>query len=230
MALKSFKDIVQELSMKRDKKLKNLMVPVKGKAGTSRTSRMKDTLRTVGRSPRKPLYLGSANKSTTNSASIGTKMAMTAGTEYPTETFSFKDLLTTPDKYAGYDDQLKYRKTKNRKMGYEETEPTEEELSISARRKLARTAKRRKAQLKLARKRARKRMAKTDVLKKRARRSARDVAATKLAKGKKKKDLSVAMKKSLERRLALPAVQRRIAMMTRRMMPTKRKQEIQRKR
>ena len=106
----------------------------------------------------------------------------------------------------------------------------DEELSISARRKLSRLMKRRKTQLKRSRLRARKRMAKTDVLKKRARRGARADAAKKLAKGKDKKDLSIAMKKSLEKRLAMPAVQRRIKTMTRRMMPTKRKLEISRKR
>jgi len=234
MAFKSFTEIVQELSMKRDKKIPNLISPVKGKRGTSKFSRMKTISQIPSERPvRKQLsknLVASANKSTTNSASIGTKMAMKAGTEYPTEMVSFKDLLTTPDAYAGYDDQLKYRKQKNKKMGYEEVEPTEEELSISGRRKLARTMKRRKSQLKRARERAKKRMAKTDVLKKRARRSARADAAKKLAKGKNKRDLSVAMKKSLEKRLALPAVQRRIAILTRRMMPTKRKAEISRKR
>jgi len=234
MALKSFTEIVQELSMKRDKKLSNLKTPVKGPKGTSKFSRFKamgfNNPQKVKRKTLSTNLIASANKSTTNSASIGTKMAMKAGTEYPTEMVSFKDLLTTPDAYAGYDDQLKYRKQKNKKMGYEEVEPTEEELSISGRRKLARTMKRRKSQLKRARERAKKRMAKTDVLKKRARRSARADAAKKLAKGKNKKDLSVAMKKSLEKRLALPAVQRRIAILTRRMMPTKRKAEISRKR
>lgn len=112
----------------------------------------------------------------------------------------------------------------------DEMPPVDEELSISARRKLSRLMKRRKTQLKRSRLRARKRMAKTDVLKKRARRGARADAAKKLAKGKDKKDLSIAMKKSLEKRLAMPAVQRRIKTMTRRMMPTKRKLEISRKR
>ena len=35
MALKSFRDIVHELKMKRDKKLPNLKTPVKGPKGTS---------------------------------------------------------------------------------------------------------------------------------------------------------------------------------------------------
>jgi len=234
MALKSFVEIVQELSMKRDKKLPNLKTPVKGKAGTSKFSRMKAMgFNNPQKAKRKTLstnLVASANKTNTNSASIGTRMAMKAGTEYPTEMVSFKDLLTTPDAYAGYDDQLKYRKQKNKKMGYEEAEPETEELSISGRRKLARTMKRRKSQLKRARARARKRMATSAVLKKRARRSSRAAAAMKLTKGKPKGSLSVAQKKSIEKRLALPAVQRRIAIMTKRMMPKKRKAEIMRKR
>ncbi len=193
MALKSFRDIVHELKMKRDKKLPNLKTPVKGPKGTSRFSRFK-----------------SASKSTTSSASLGTKNALSAGTEYPTE--ESVDEATWPDEMPNEDVDV------------------DEELSISARRKLSRLMKRRKTQLKRSRLRARKRMAKTDVLKKRARRGARADAAKKLAKGKDKKDLSIAMKKSLEKRLAMPAVQRRIKTMTRRMMPTKRKLEISRKR
>jgi len=222
MAFKSFVEIVQELSMKRDKKLPNLMAPAKGKAGTSKDSRARSLLQKPGPRPKRSIFA--------SSASIGTKMAMKAGTEYPTEMVSFKDLLTTPDAYAGYDDQLKYRKQKQKRMGYEEAEPETEELSIAGRRKLARTMKRRKSQLKRARMRARKRMATSAVLKKRARRSSRAAAAMKLTKGKPKGSLSVAQKKSIERRLALPAVQRRISILTKRMMPKKRRQEIMRKR
>lgn len=297
MALKSFRDIVHELKMKRDKKLPNLKTPVKGPKGTSRFSRFK-----------------SASKSTTSSASLGTKNALSAGTEYPTEE-SVNEEHSKTNKASmtikhGYDegdgpDNKKFAKYINKNTGAtvkhhkdgstmsfhgsdhqihkalqhyhsddkkglgdlnyhkqgkthsddhvdgqhtykaegttfdEATWPDEmpnedvdvdEELSISARRKLSRLMKRRKTQLKRSRLRARKRMAKTDVLKKRARRGARADAAKKLAKGKDKKDLSIAMKKSLEKRLAMPAVQRRIKTMTRRMMPTKRKLEISRKR
>ena len=88
--------------------------------------------------------------------------------------------------------------------------------------------KRRKSQLKRARARARKRMATRGVLKKRARRSARAQLAKRFTKG--KTELSVAQKKSVERRLKNPAIQRRIATLTKRTMPKKRKQEISRKR
>lgn len=143
---------------------------------------------------------------------------------------SFKDLLANPDAYAGYDDQLKYRKQKNKRMGYEQVEPTEEELSISGRRKLARGMKRRKSMLKRARKRAMKRMATKDVLQKRARRSARASAAKTITKGKAKGSLSVAMKKSVEKRLSQAGWQQRIKVLNKRLMPQKRRDEISRKR
>ena len=39
--LKRFSDIINELSMKSDKKLPNLKEPIKGKKGTSKFMRMK---------------------------------------------------------------------------------------------------------------------------------------------------------------------------------------------
>jgi hypothetical protein len=143
---------------------------------------------------------------------------------------SFKDLLATPDAYAGYDDQLKYRKQKQKRMGYEEKEPAEEELSISGRRKLARVMKRRKSQLKRARERAKKRMATKAVLTKRARRSSRAAAAKVLTKGKSKADLSVAQKKNIEKRLSQKGWQQRINILQKRLMPKVRRREIARKR
>ena len=102
-------------------------------------------------------------------------------------------------------------------------------LSLIGRRKLARTAKRRKAQLKLARKRARRRLAKKDVLKRRARKSVRAQIAKKLLRGQDKGDVAVARKKDIENRLSSTRFQTRIAYMTKRMMPKKRRAELQRK-
>ena len=147
-----------------------------------------------------------------------------------TTMLSFKDLLATPDAYAGYDDQLKYRKQKQKRMGYEEKKPAEEELSISGRRKLARTMKRRKSQLKRARERAKKRMATKDVLARRARRQSRGLAAKILTKGKDKASLSVPQKKNIEKRLAQTGWQQRVAVLTKRTMPKVRRAEILRKR
>lgn len=90
--------------------------------------------------------------------------------------------------------------------------------------------KRRKSQLKRSRERAKKRMATKDVLKKRARRQSRGAAAKILTKGKAKSDLSVAMKKSIEKRLSQGGWQQRINVLQKRLMPKVRKQEVGRKR
>jgi hypothetical protein len=111
----------------------------------------------------------------------------------------------------------------------EETELEEKGLSLTGRRKLARTAKRRKAQLKLARKRARRRLAKKEVLKRRARKGVRAQLAKKLLRGQDKSNVSVARKKDIENRLSSKRFQTRIAYMTKRMIPKKRRDELQRK-
>ncbi len=105
----------------------------------------------------------------------------------------------------------------------------DEVLSISARRKKGRDARRRKTQLKRARKMARRKMARDPVLKKRSRRSARADAAKKLLKGKNKSDMSDAIKASIERRLDSKSFQNRIALKQKRLMPVKRREEIRRK-
>lgn len=105
----------------------------------------------------------------------------------------------------------------------------DEALSVQGRRKLSRSMKRRKSQLKLARKRARRRLAKTDVLKKRARRGSRAAMAKKLTQGKNKSELSVAKKKEIERRLSTDTWQSRIGYLQKRLLPVKRRQEFSRK-
>lgn len=147
---------------------------------------------------------------------------------------SFKDYITV-DYRPGEPEEVKYRAHKRKRNsnlnGVEEENDVEEELSVTGRRKLARATKRRKTMLKIARKRALKKMANKQTLSKRARRSARGQFADKLAgKGNKKSDVSVAKKKQIEKRLSQGGWQQRIAILQRRMMPQKRKQEIMRKR
>lgn len=142
---------------------------------------------------------------------------------------SFKDMITV-ERRPGMGDEINYKVQKRRRTSMEEVEPTEEELSISGRRKLARVMKRRKSQLKRARERAKKRMATKAVLQKRARRQSRGAAAKVLAKGKSKADLSVAQKKSIEKRLSQGGWQQRINILQKRLMPKVRRQEIGRKR
>ena len=72
-------------------------------------------------------------------------------------------------------------------------------------------------------------MARDPVLKKRSRRTARKEFEAKLLKGKKKSDMSDAIKASIERRLDNAAFKRRIDIKQKRLMPTKRRQEIARK-
>jgi len=138
--------------------------------------------------------------------------------------------MITVERRPGTDDETNYKVQKRRRTSMEDVEQTDEELSISGRRKLARVMKRRKSQLKRARERAKKRMAKTPVLKKRARRQARGQAAKILTKGKAKADLSVAQKKNIEKRLAQQGWQQRINVINKRLMPKVRRQEIARKR
>ena len=111
----------------------------------------------------------------------------------------------------------------------EEDELEEKGLTLQGRRKLARTMKRRKTQLKLARKRARRRLAGRNVIKRRARRSVRGDLAKKLAGGKSKASLSIAKKKEIERKLGRANHQRRIAYITKRTIPKKRRAELLRK-
>jgi len=142
---------------------------------------------------------------------------------------SFKDMITV-ERRPGTDDETNYKVQKRRRTSMEDVEQTDEELSISGRRKLSRVMKRRKSQLKRARERAKKRMAKTPVLKRRGRRQARGQAVKILTKGKAKADLSVAQKKNIEKRLAQQGWQQRIAIINKRLMPKVRRQEISRKR
>ena len=147
---------------------------------------------------------------------------------------SFKDFVAVDYTQDG-DDLVNYRAYRRKRLDcdVDYSEDTrislDELLSISGRRKKARDAKRRKTQLKIARKRARRKMARDPVLKKRSRRTARKEMEAKLLKGKKKSDMSDAIKASIERILDNNAFKRRIDIRQKRLMPTKRRQEIARK-
>ena len=147
---------------------------------------------------------------------------------------SFKDFVAVDYTQDG-DDLVNYRAYRRKRLDcdVDYSEDTrislDELLSISGRRKKARDARRRKTQLKIARKRARRKMARDPVLKKRSRRTARKEMERKLLKGKKKSDMSDAIKASIERRLDNSAFKRRIDIRQKRLMPTKRRQEIARK-
>jgi len=148
------------------------------------------------------------------------------------KTLTFKQFRTVDYKPGASDEEnhRAYKRKRNTNLNGVEEDHVEEELSVQGRRKLARSMKRRKTRLKLARKKALKRMASTSVLKRRSRRGARMTFADKLAgKGKKKSEVSIAKKKQIEKRLSQGGWKQRIAILTRRMMPAKRRLEIKRK-
>ena len=145
---------------------------------------------------------------------------------------SFKDYMVV-DYRPGEPEEIKYRAYKRKRNsnlnGVEEENDVDEELSIQGRRKLARSAKRRKRALQIARKRQMKKMANKDRLGRRAQKSARAQFKTKLAGGP-ISGASDAKKKSIERRLSQANFKNRISVLQRRLMPKKRRAEISRKR
>jgi hypothetical protein len=105
-----------------------------------------------------------------------------------------------------------------------------EVLDMQQRRKMAMRMKKNKARIAMARKRAERKFASMDTLKKRARRQARKAMVSKITKGQDKGDMSVARKKSIEKRLEKPAIQSRIDRQAKKLVKVVRKQEIERKR
>ena len=88
-------------------------------------------------------------------------------------------------------------------------------LSISQRRMAGRRLKRMKTRIKVARKRALKRAANPETLKKRAKRSVRTTLFTKFSRGKAKKDVGLARRAGIERRVNRIS-KSRVAAMTKR--------------
>ena len=105
-----------------------------------------------------------------------------------------------------------------------------EVLDMQQRRKMAMRMKKNKARIAMARKRAERKFASMDTLKKRARRQARKAMVSKITKGQDKGDMSVARKRSIEKRLEKPAIQSRIDRQAKKLVKVVRKQEIERKR
>ena len=105
-----------------------------------------------------------------------------------------------------------------------------EVLDMQQRRKMAMRMKKNKARMGMARKRSERKFASMDTLKKRARRQARTAMVSKITKGQDKGEMSVARKKTIEKRLEKPAVQARIDRQAKKLVKVVRKQEIERKR
>lgn len=89
--------------------------------------------------------------------------------------------------------------------------------------------KRMKARIKVGRDRAKRKMADQKKLKRRAMRKARDKIVRRITKDIPKKDLTYARKQEIEKRLDKPQFKARIQRLAKRMYPSIRKAEVQRK-
>ena len=105
-----------------------------------------------------------------------------------------------------------------------------EALTLIQRIRRARVLKRIKAKLQRGARLAKRRVANAAVLLRRAKRAARNLIITKMTKGKKKADLPFARRQELERRLEKPAIAKTLQTIAKRLVPTLRKAEVERKR
>ena len=139
----------------------------------------------------------------------------------------FKDLYMAEYR-PGEDELTNYRAYKRKRHMYEDQE-TVEALTLQQRMAKSRQLKRMKAKIKIGRDRAKRKMADTKKLRSRARKQARTFILKKLTKGKDKSELSFARRAELEKRMAAPAVKKRIDMFAKRMFKDVRKKEVERK-
>ena len=116
------------------------------------------------------------------------------------------------------------------KMGYTHDKPeVDEALTLQQRQKRSRIMKRLKSRIKIGRERQKRKMADKGRLQKRAVKQARNQLVKKITKGKSKKDLSFARRQEIEKRLEKPAMKKRIERLAKRMFPSIRRAEVQRK-
>ena len=236
--LKSFFDLVNELSMKTDKKLPNLKVPVKGKKGVSKymrkagitskkpydsefRQRMVASVQSADRKPEK--YIKPDGK-------VGIRMVKTDKEVIKKEAVEYPHMMYDPK--TGNEVKAKTPADHNKyaKMGYTHEKPkTDEALNLQQRMKRSRLMKRLKTRIKIGRARARRKMANKKTLEKRAMRQARAAIAKKLTRGIPKAELTFARKQEIEKRLDKPALKNRIKRIAKRIFKDVRKKEVQRK-
>jgi hypothetical protein len=247
--LKSF----SELSMKKDKELPNLKIPVKGPKGTSKYMRMKvnkvnapytsdykkamnASVQSADRKPEK--YIKPDGK-------VGVRMVKTDKEVIKKESIDNHPKVKAARKAhaAGtWDGNVNKEgeavvhingkphvvtnksKTKNLRK-----EDVDEALNLQQRMKRSRLMKRMKSRIAIGRKRAMKKMANKKTIEKRAMRQARNDLAKKLTRGIPKGELTFARKQEIEKRLAKPALQQRIKRMAKKLFKDVRKKELERK-
>jgi len=247
--LKSF----SELSMKKDKDLPNLKIPVKGPKGTSKYMRMKvnkvnapytsdykkamnASVQSADRKPEK--YIKPDGK-------VGVRMVKTDKEVINKESIDNHPKVKAARKAhaAGtWDGNVNKEgeavvhingkphvvtnksKTKNLRK-----EDVDEALNLQQRMKRSRLMKRMKSRIAIGRKRAMKKMANKQTIEKRALRQARAQIAKKLTRGVPKGELTFARKQEIEKRLEKPALQQRIKRIAKKLFKDVRKKELQRK-
>jgi len=151
---------------------------------------------------------------------------------------SFKDMYVVEYR-PGEDELVNYRAMRRKRtlsvgeggpIG-ESVNPDEvdEALTLQQRQKRSRIMKRLKSRIKIGRERQKRKMADKGRLQKRAVKQARNQLVKKITKGKSKKDLSFARRQEIEKRLEKPAMKKRIERLAKRMFPSIRRAEVQRK-
>ena len=249
--IKSF----SELSMKKDKDLPNLKIPVKGPKGTSKYSRMKvnkvnapytsdykkamnASVQSADRKPEK--YIKPDGK-------VGIRMVKTDKEVINKESINIdnhpKVKAARKAHAAGTWDgnvnkegeavvhingkpHVVTNKSKTKNLRKEDVD---EALNLQQRMKRSRVMKRMKARIAIGRKRAMKKMANKKTIEKRALRQARAQIAKKLTRGVPKGELTFARKQEIEKRLEKPALQQRIKRIAKKLFKDVRKKELQRK-
>ena len=145
---------------------------------------------------------------------------------------SLKTFLNVDYTQTGDEFQATNAKKRKRDIGagtnaeYEGVE--NEALNVQQRLKMARTFKKNKAKIAMGRKRAERRVADVDTLKKRAKKQARNTFLKKITKDVPKDELSMARKQGIEKRL--DKMKPKIDKLARKLLPTLRKSELEKKR
>ena len=232
---------IDELSMKRDRKLPNLKIPVKGKKGVSKFMRKKaigqakdDLNASVQSADRKPeKYIKPDGK-------VGIRMVKTDKEVIKKESISRDQMMRMHQQAAASQKKNQAKRDEKEKKSMaakadmdmkakKEEVDVDEALTLQQRMKRSRLMKRLKTRIKIGRDRARRKMANKKTLEKRAMRQARAAIAKKLTRGIPKAELTFARKQEIEKRLDKPALKNRIKRIAKRIFKDVRKKEVQRK-
>lgn len=141
---------------------------------------------------------------------------------------SFKDMYTAEYR-PGEDELVNYRAYRRKRISEDQEPEVDEALNVGQRMKRSRMMKRMKTRIKIGRERAKRKMADKKKLERRAMRQARDKIVRKITKDIPKSDLTYARKQEIEKRLDKPQFKNRIKRLAKRMYPSIRKSEVQRK-